>query len=207
VAGDPPRFAGESLGLIERQQREVRRQLGVNPALIYSLRGGAYLLGFGVVFLTYPSAGLLRLPWVLAGAIIGVLLAAAPVVSIVTGERADRGVRGPSRAVGAMYGWSWTLGFCTLGAVNTGVTRLELPHDAVTLLSSGRSLRFQYGLGLWMLVTAASSVFVGVAGNFAVVSLTGGGGLPLATSRCRTRASPGWRGYGRVLAWVRARVA
>ena len=176
-----------------------------------------------MVLLTYPSAGLLRLPWVLAGAIIGVLLAAATVVSIVTGERADRGVRGPSRAAGAMYGWSWTLGFCTLGAVNTGVTRLELPHDAVTLLSSGSSLlligvlslaagalfqdRFQYGLGLWMLVTAASSVFVGVAGNFAVVSLAGGGGLPLATSRCRTRASPGWRGYGRVLAWVRARVA
>jgi hypothetical protein len=123
---------------------------------------------------------------VVAGAIIGVLLAAATVVSIVTGERADRGARGPSRAAGAIYGWSWTLGFCTLGAVNTGVTRLGLPHDAVTLLWSGSSLlligvlslaagalfqdRFQYALGFWILVTAASSVFVGVAGNFAVVS-------------------------------------
>jgi hypothetical protein len=40
--------------------------------------------------------------------------------------------------------------------------------------------RFQYGLGLWMLVSAATSVFAGVPGNFAVVALAGGGGLLLA---------------------------
>jgi hypothetical protein len=95
-----------------------------------------------------------------------------------------------------MYGWSWTLGFCTLAAVNIGVTRLGLPDDAVTLLWSGSSLlligvlylaagalfqdRFQYGLGVWMLVSSAGSVFAGVPGNFAVVSLAGGGGLLLA---------------------------
>jgi hypothetical protein len=40
--------------------------------------------------------------------------------------------------------------------------------------------RVQYGLGAWMLVTGASSVLAGVPGNFAVVSLAGGGGLLLA---------------------------
>jgi len=193
---DSPLSAGESLALIERQQRETQRRLRVNPAVFYGPWGAAYLLGFGAVFLTYPTAVPLRLPGAVAAVIIGVLFAVATVVSIVTGVRAGRGLRGPSRAAGAMYGWSWTLGFCTLAAVNNGVTRLGLPHDAVTLLWSGSSLlligvlylaagalfqdRFQYGLGLWMLISAATSVFAGVPGNFAVVSLAGGGGLLLA---------------------------
>jgi hypothetical protein len=189
-------LAGESLALIERQQREAQRRLGFNPTLILGLWGAAYLFGFGAIFLTYPTAVPLRLPGAVAGVLIGVLFAAATVISIVTGVRSGRGLRGPSRAAGAMYGWSWTLGFCALAAVNIGVTRLGLPDDAVTLLWSGSSLllvgvlylaagalfqdRFQYGLGVWMLVSGACSVYAGVPGNFAVVSLAGGGGLLLA---------------------------
>jgi hypothetical protein len=193
--------AGESLALIERQQDEAQRRLGLNPALILGLWGAAYLFGFGAVFLTYPTAVPLRVP---GAVVIGILFAAATVTSIVTGVRAGRGLRGPSRAAGAMYGWSWTLGFCALAAVNIGVTRLGLPDDAVTLLWSGSSLllvgvlylaagalfqdRFQYGLGVWMLVSGACSVFAGVPGNFAVVALAGGGGLFLAAGYC---SSPG----------------
>jgi hypothetical protein len=192
---DSPLSAQESLALIERQQREVTRRLGVNVALFYGPWGAAYLLGFGSVFLTYPSALPLRLPGGVAAAITGVLFAAAVLVSVVNGTRAGRGVRGPSRMVAAMYGWAWTLGFCGLAAVNIGVTRLAVPTDAATLLWSGSSLllvgvlylaggalwqdRFQYGLGVWMLVTGAGSVLAGVPGNFAVLSLAGGGGLLL----------------------------
>jgi hypothetical protein len=192
---DSPLSAGDSLALIERQQREVHRRLGVNVALFYGPWGAAYLLGFGSVFLTYPTAVPLRLPGGVAAVITGVLFAAAVVVSVVNGTRAGRGVRGPSRMVGAMYGWSWTLGFCGLAAVNIGVTRRGVPADAATLLWSGSALllvgvlylaggalwqdRFQYGLGVWMLVTGAGSVLAGVPGNFAVLSLAGGGGLLL----------------------------
>lgn len=188
--------AGESLALIEQQQAEAQRGLGLNPAVILGLWGSAYLLGFGAIFLTYPAALPVRLPGAVAGVVVGVLFAAATVTSIVMGVRSGRGLRGPSRAAGAMYGWSWTLGFCTLAAVNGGVSRLGLPDDAVTLLWSGSSLllvgvlylaagalfqdRFQYGLGVWMLVSSACSVYAGVPGNFAVVSLAGGGGLLLA---------------------------
>jgi hypothetical protein len=195
VDEDHPLTAEESLALIERQRREVHRRLGVNVALFYGPWGAAYLLGFGSVFLTYPTAVPWRLPGGVAAVITGVLFATAVVVSVVTGTRAGRGVRGPSRMVGAMYGWSWTLGFSALAAVNIGVTRLGLPADAVTLLWSGSALllvgvlylaggalwqdRFQYGLGVWMLVTGAGSVLAGVPGNFAVLSLAGGGGLLL----------------------------
>jgi hypothetical protein len=188
--------ARESLALIEREQREARRRLEPNVTLFFGPWGAAYLLGFGAIFLTYPTAVPVRLPGAVAALITAVLFVAAAVITAVNGARAGRGLRGPSRAAGAMYGWSWPLGFITLGAVNTGVTRLGLPDDAVTLLWSGSSLllvgvlylaggalfqdRFQYGLGVWMMASGACSVLAGVPGNFAVVSLAGGGGLLLA---------------------------
>ena len=196
VDEDSPMSAGESLAVIESQQEEVHRQLWVNAALFYGPWGVAYLFGFGSVFLTFPTSMPVRLPGVVAGVVTGALFATAAVVTVVVGSRAGRGVRGPSRAAGVMYGWSWTLGFCALAAVNIGVSRVGLPDDATTLLWSGSSLllvgvlylaggaiwqdRFQYGLGVWMLVTGAGSVLAGVPGNFAVVSLAGGGGLLLA---------------------------
>ncbi len=193
---DHPLSAGESLALIEREKRAVNRRLWVNVTLFYGPWGAAYLLGFGSVFLTYPSAVPLRLPGGVAAVVTGVLFVTAIVVSVVNGARVGRGVRGPSQVVGAMYGWSWTLGFGALYAVNIGVTRLGLPADAVTLLWSGSAVvlvgvlylaggalwqdRFQYGLGVWMLLTGAGSVWAGVPGNYAVLSLAGGGGLLLA---------------------------
>lgn len=198
VDEDSALSAGESLALIERQQQEVRRHLWVNAALFYGPWGAAYLLGFGSIFLTYPTAFPVRLSGVVAAVITAVLFAVAMVVTVAVGTRAGRGVRGPSQAAGVMYGWSWTLGFVGLGAVNSAVTRAGLPPDAVTLLWSGSSLllvgvlyltggalwqdRFQYGLGVWMLLTGAGSVLAGVPGNFAVVSLAGGGGLLLAAA-------------------------
>ena len=147
------------------------------------------------MFLTYPSGHDWRLPGVVAVVITSVLFVVAVVVSVVSGSRIGRGVHGPSRVVGAMYGWAWTLGFGALSVVNLRVTRMGLPPDAVTLLWSGSCLllvgvlylaggalwqdRFQYGLGVWMLVTAAGSVVAGVPGNFAVLALAGGGGLLL----------------------------
>lgn len=196
IEGDHPLTAGESLALIDRQRDEAQRRLRVNPVVFYGPWGAAYLLGFGAIFLTYPTGFPLRLPGAVAAVITGLLFAAATVLSVLTGVRAGRGLRGPSQAAGAMYGWSWTLGFCALTVVNTGVIRLGLPDDAVTLLWSGSSLllvgvlylaggalwqdRFQYGLGVWMLASGAGSVLAGVPGNFAVVSLGGGGGLLLA---------------------------
>ncbi|MGH3631879.1 MAG: hypothetical protein ACRDRL_31120, partial [Sciscionella sp.] len=35
----------------------------------------------------------------------------------------------------------------------------------------------QYALGVWMLITAAGSVFAGMPGDFLVLALAGGGGF------------------------------
>jgi len=192
---DDPLSAGESLALIERQHQQAQRGLEPNVVLFFGPWGVAYLFGFGAIFLTYPTALPIRLAGWAAAVVTAILFASAVVITAVTGARAGRGLRGPSQAAGIMYGWSWTLGFSALTAVNLGVTRLGLPDEAVTLLWSGSSLllvgvlylgggalfqdRFQYGLGVWMLVSGACSVFAGVPGNFAVVALAGGGGLLL----------------------------
>lgn len=97
---DSPLSAEESLALIERQQREVHRALGVNVALFYGPWGAAYLLGFGAIFLTYPTAGAIRLPVAVAVAITAVLFASAVVITAVTGARAGRGLRGRPRRPG-----------------------------------------------------------------------------------------------------------
>jgi hypothetical protein len=187
---DDPLTAEESLAVIERQRAEVCHRLRVNPALFFWPWGVAYLLGFGSIYGTDP---LLPIAGSVAAVITAVLFGAAMVVSVVYGARAGRGIHGPSRMVGAMYGWSWTLGFLALVAINIGLTRLGLSQEAVSLLWSGTSLvlvgvlylaggalwqdRFQYGLGVWMLLTGAGSVFAGVPGNFAVLAVAGGGGL------------------------------
>jgi hypothetical protein len=195
--GDLAISAEESLALIERQRLDARQKYSVIAMLFYGPWGAAYLLGFGSQYLTYPTAVGPHVPQILSSTIISVTFPVAAIIAIWTGVRTGRGVRGPTRAVGAMYGWSWTLGFATLTAINIGVADQGLSPDAVTLLWSGSSLllvgvlylaggalredRFQYGLGLWTLISAAASVFAGVPGNFLVVALGGGGGLLLGT--------------------------
>ena len=172
---DRPLSVGESMALIEHEQREVRRRLRVNVALFYAPWGAAYLLGFGAVYLTYPSDGPARLPGAVGAAVTGVLFAVATVASAVNGARGGRGLRGPSRVVGAMYGWAWPLGFGALTLVNSRVIALGgLSADAASLLWSGSALLLvgvlylaggalwqslpMYALGVWMLVTGALSV-------------------------------------------------
>ncbi|MGH3672436.1 MAG: hypothetical protein ACRDSH_17680 [Pseudonocardiaceae bacterium] len=182
-----------SLELIEREGRQACRQLGVDPAPIFGLWGVAWLLGWGAIYLASPGGPGPLLPMWAAGVILGVLYAAAIVLPIVRGVQAGRGVSGPSRVVGAMYGWSWTLGFCALTAINVGLMQHGLSDDTVSLLWSGTASlvigllylaggmlwrdRVQYLLGVWMLLTAAGSVFAGVPGDFAVLALAGGGGF------------------------------
>jgi hypothetical protein len=155
----------------------------------------AWLLGWAGLYLASPSGAGLFPVWV-AGLGIAALFAGAIVVSTVHGVRAGRGIAGRSKEAGALYGWSWTLAFAALTAVNVGVTQLGVSSEVTTLLWSGSTLvlaggcsmagaamcrdRLQYGTGAWMLISGALSVFVGTPGNFLVLSLAGGGGYLVA---------------------------
>ncbi|OLZ46598.1 hypothetical protein BS329_30245 [Amycolatopsis coloradensis] len=190
-----PMTPEESLALIARQTEETRRGIGPNPAVLLAVWGLVWLFGFGLVYVSAPPTALLPL-W--AAAVITVAgFAGAMAYSAVYGIRASRGVRGPSRLVGAMYGWSWMIAFGGLTVVNTALIRLGLDTELIPLLWSGTALvltglmylaggmlwqsRVQYGLGVWIIACGAASVLAGGPHNFLVLSVAGGGGFLVAS--------------------------
>lgn len=186
-----PLSAGESLALIDAGLRDVRRQVRTDPAQFFSVWGVAWLVGFGASYLAHGDDRVI--PGWVGTAVPAVLLLGALVWSLTYGLRTGRGVSGPSRSVGVLYGWSWTLGFVCLFAVNGALIRHGLTSDEAALLWSSSALlltgvlylaggmvwqdMFQYTLGVWSMVCAAGAVFAGVPGNFLVQSLAGGGGF------------------------------
>jgi hypothetical protein len=197
----------KSLAVIEAQHLEAIRSLRVDPVPILGMWGLAWLGGFGAFYLASPDGpGPYLATWA-AGLVLGVLFAAAVAVSVQQGVWRSRGVEGPSRQVGAMYGWSWPLAFAGLYGVNLGLIHQGLPTGVAPLLWSGSSLlvvgllylaggmiwtdRVQYGLGAWTLVVGAASVSAGVPGNFAVLSLAGGGGFLVACALAYARGARG----------------
>ncbi len=190
-----PMTPEESLALIAKQTEDTRREIGPKPAVLLAVWGLVWLLGFGLIFLSAPPTSLLPL-WVAAALAVAGFVGAM-VYSAIYGIRAGRGVRGPSRLVGAMYGWSWMIAFGGLTVVNTALIRLGLDVELIPLLWSGTSLiltglmylaggmlwqsKLQYGLGVWIIACGAASVLAGGPHNFLVLSLAGGGGFLVAS--------------------------
>lgn len=190
--------AEESLALIEQQRSRVGRDLAPDPVLLFATWGVAWLVGFtGIYGAERGWAGLSPLA---AGLLFFALLVAGIVITAVHVARAGRGLRGVSSQLGAMYGWSWLLGFGCLFAINAGLARQDggLTGEQWALFGPAGSLlvvglmylaggvmwrdRVQYGLGVWILATDAASVFAGVPGNSLVLAIAGGGGFLAAAA-------------------------
>lgn len=188
--------AAESLAVIEQQRDRVGRELQINPVVLYATWGLAWTLGFTGMALS--ATDLVAFPGWLGGTAFAGLMVAAMVVTGVHIARATRGVRGVSSQVGAMYGWSWALGFGALTAINSSLIGRGLTEEQIAILWPASALlivgvlylaggalwrdRFQFGLGVWVLVTDAVSVFAGVPGNYVVLAIAGGGGFLVAAA-------------------------
>ncbi|MFD2472628.1 hypothetical protein [Amycolatopsis silviterrae] len=201
-AGDPvedegePLSAAESLELIARQNERTRRELRVSPARLFAVWAFTWLVGWGLVYLSDDQTAALLPGWA-AGIVVAVLMVGAIVYSAWHGSKGGRGIRGPSRRIGAMYGWTWMISFAGMFLIDIHFTRALPPgSDLVPLLWSGTSLLLtgalylaggtlwqdlrQYFLGGWIIACSGASVLAGVPGNFLVLSLAGGGGFAVA---------------------------
>jgi hypothetical protein len=197
VDDDPaPMSAEESLNLIARQNRQMRREFGGGPARMLAAWALAWLVGWGFTYVAVQPG--VPIPGWVGGVLVAVLFVAAMGYTAYVSARGSRGIRGPSRTVGAMYGWSWMLASIGLTVIDIRITNFQaLSSDQVSLLWSGSWLlltgvlylaggmlwqdKLMYGLGAWMIVSSAASVLVGFPGNFLVLALCGGGGFLIAS--------------------------
>jgi hypothetical protein len=203
---DTPLSPGDALAFVEAESQRVSQRLNVDIAALLGTWGVTWLVGFGLAY--FASVKNAAVPWWLAGTVIGVLTLVALTVSFGQPIRRSRGIEGASRQVMAMYMWAWPLTFAALYALDLGLVHQGLPARLTYLLWPGTSVvavgvlylgtgflfrdLVPYGLGVWMLVTGAASVFAGHPGNFAVLSLAGGGGFLVAAVpyAWRRRRSP-----------------
>jgi hypothetical protein len=182
------------LALVEGERTRAERAMEPDVRVVYAAWGAAWLVGFLAVWAAATGRGPLPLPT--AGAVLAAALVLAAVITAVHIGRRVRGVRGVSSRTGAMYGWSWFLGFATLTAVMAGASRQGLPAETVALLwpvlaglvagtlyLAGGALwqdRVQFGLGVWVLVASSVGALVGYPAVHLVMALFGGGGFLLA---------------------------
>ncbi|MBE1498114.1 hypothetical protein H4696_005214 [Amycolatopsis lexingtonensis] len=194
---DEPMSAEESLDLIARQSRRNQREFGGGPARMLAAWAFAWIVGWGFTYGT--TRFWTAVPgWVAGAVVVPVLFLGAMAYTTYTSIRSGRGIRGPSRTVGAMYGYGWALSALGLMVVDIRITWFQvLSADQVSLLWSGTWLlltgvmylaggmvwqdKLMYGLGAWMIVSAALSVLVGYPHNFLVLTICGGGGFLLAS--------------------------
>jgi hypothetical protein len=184
------------LALVEGERARAQRAVEPDARVVYGVWGAAWLVGFLVFWAA--ATGRAPLPLAAAGAVLAAGLVLAAVVTTAHIGRRMRGVRGVSSRTGAMYGWSWFLGFATLTAVMTGATRQGLPEETGALLwpvlsglvvgtlyLAGGALwqdRVQFGLGAWVLVASSLGALVGYPAVHLVMALCGGGGFLLAAA-------------------------
>jgi hypothetical protein len=192
---DEPLSAEESLNLIAQQNRRTRRELGGGPARMLAAWALAWIVGWGFTYVT-TLPGVEVPGWVAGAVVVPLLFLGAVAYTAYTSIRTGRGIRGPSQTIGAMYGYGWALSSIGLLVVDIRITRFQaLSTEQVSLLWTGTWLlltgvmylaggmvwqdRLMYGLGAWMIVSAALSVLVGYPANFLVLAVCGGGGFLL----------------------------
>lgn len=198
----------ETLRVIREQQTHARDATEPDTRLLCLAWGLAWLVGYLCLWVSAvrvaDGADVVRLRSG-AGQVIGAqpepwafwvffsLIAAATVFTIVHSVTRTAGTRGVSARTGAMYGWSWMLGFVCYGFVLGGLARAGASTEVMALASNafacivvgllylGGAVAFDsrglFVLGVWILVTAAAATFAGLPFTYLVMALAGGGGF------------------------------
>lgn len=180
----------ETLRIIQQQQEAARDATEPDGRLLFGAWGLAWLIGYLAMWFTARDTGSPEpwAGWVFAGCIVG-----AVVFTIVHSVTRTAGLRGASARTGAMYGWTWFLGFTTLGVLLGAMGEAGAPPEVMAIAANGFAslivglmyiaggLLFEenrmYAAGAWMLVTAGLAAFAGMPNTYLVMAVAGGGGF------------------------------
>lgn len=176
----------------------IRSRLGpVRP--LYLLWAAAWLLAFGVIFLTVPRDGRPG-PWALPGWVAWLLFTLAIGTAVLgsAGHVAGRvtTTRGLIRRLAVALGWAWLGGFAGYGLLIgllalAGVSRAGLEAAAVVvwallvaaLFLAGALLwtdHTQFLLGIWLATVAQAGGALGLPGGYLLVAVLGAAGFAVA---------------------------
>lgn len=189
----------EGLRIIAAQTAKVRSR-EPDTRLIFGAWGVAWLLGYLALYLTttgrvgQPSTtdGVAQ-PATWAFAVFGACIVGAMVFTVVHSTRANDGIQGVSASFGAMYGWTWCLGFVGMSVMLGGLARAGASPEVMSLAANACACllvgvlymaggafwqdRQQYAIGVWIILVAAVAVFAGLPDTYLVMAVLGGGGF------------------------------
>ncbi len=184
--------AAATLALIHAQQQHVRDRGEPDARLLFAMWGLAWVGGYLALYLTARTSPTLE-PAPLAFAIFGAALVAAAVGTVVHVLRRSAGVRGPSATSGAMFGWSWFLGFVAVYLVNTGIVNAGASPEVIAIAWNSTSCLLvgvlymaggalwqekpMFALGVWIVVVTGAAAVVGMPWTYLVMAVAGGGGM------------------------------
>jgi len=193
---DAPLDPAAGAALVAAQRARVAAATDVDGRLLFGVWGAAWLVGFGALYAVSGDRPLLDGDPDLALALFAAILVAAMVVTATHIARRSAGVHGGSAVQGAMYGWSWFLGFVGIFALAAALTDAgadpEVVQTAMTvapaslvgvLYMAGAAIwrdRTQFALGAWISVVTTVAALVGLPSMLAVMAVAGGGGMLVA---------------------------
>jgi hypothetical protein len=179
-----------ALAIITAQRARARDTVTPDGRVIFLAWAASWILGYGVMWSTSRDGGV---PPGWAGALFGLLIIGSIVTTIVHSVRRQSGIVGPSRAVSAMYGWSWCVAFVAGQAMVGALGRAGVSDEILMVAANGVSAlivgilymaggalwndRAQFALGVWMALVAGIAAFAGLPGSYAVMGIAGGGGF------------------------------
>jgi hypothetical protein len=184
----------QSLALIQGETRSMKRLFGVQVPVYYFVWGGAWLLGYLLLWTAWPGGPApVAVPLAVAAPVFGALMLGAAVTSAVVGVRSNRGIKGVSDFVGTVYGISWAVLGTAVAAIGYALVRAGISDEAAAIYyTSAYALlvgaMYLAGTMLWrsvdqlviavvMIAAAAVTGFFGAPGNMLAMALIAGPAL------------------------------
>ncbi|WP_239098434.1 ABC transporter permease [Micromonospora qiuiae] len=175
----------------------------VDSRLGYLAFALAFFLGHGSIALSRGDDPVLDLPTWLPYTLLAIGIVSGVTLNMIAGSRAQRGANESSRRSEKLVGTTWVTGFVALSIAISGLaTNIDDPTLQDALWPAGSVLivgminlaegavrrnTLHYGLGTWLTLLAAATLFLTPTGIYATLAVAGGSGYLVASLLERRR--------------------
>lgn len=202
--------AAAMLALSQAESARVRDAFNGPTAIIILGWGIAWTVGFLAIWTVIVVPHTPEALRIGAGVLFAVLMIGGVALSMIFGNRADRGLRGVEKRQGTLYGYGWALGSIGVVLLASALAAAGMPLHLLgvfypaayslivgLLYLTGSALwkdRYLAFLGFWIAIVGLGAAFIPMPHNYLVMGVLGGGTflvsglLSLRAQRRRRRA-------------------